>query len=133
MRYGNASWDSVAVPTQSGGRSANACLALVAPAETSARASNASPFADQHAQLVVAQEHHVLGVVEHAGLGEPAADRDEHEPHPGVRPLVDEEVVVGRERVHPQREVERGLEPVAPLAGRDAVHQLVDRPPRDRP
>ena len=69
----------------------------------------------EHAELVVAQEHHVLGIIEHVGLDEASTDRDEDEPHIGVRGLVDVEVVVRRKRVHAQRELESLLEPVPAL------------------
>ena len=61
----------------------------------------------QAAQLVVVQEHHVFGIAEGPGGDELAADRDHDEPQAGVGALIDEEVVIGRERVHVQRERER--------------------------
>ena len=57
---------------------------------------------DQRPQLVVAQEHHVVGLVEPAVLDQVPADLQQHEPKVGVRALVDVEVVVGGERRHPQ-------------------------------
>ena len=78
----------------------------------------------QQAELVVAEVEHVLLIVERAGLDQLPPDCDRGETHARVRALVDEEVVVGRERVHPQRELERLPEPVLPLTVRHAVEEL---------
>jgi hypothetical protein len=78
----------------------------------------------QAAQLVVAEVHDVLGVVEPAVADQRPADRDQHQAHAGVGPLVDVEVVVRGERVHPQAQVQRPLQLVARRAGRDALQGL---------
>ena len=70
------------------------------------------------------QVHDVLGVVELVIPGQRSADRDQHQPHAGVGPLVDVEVVVGGQRVHPQAQVKRLLQLVASLAGLDTLEGL---------
>ena len=122
--YGNASASSVAVPTHYGGRMLGAVLAVVAPVgDELLHIAERRLVGDQEAHLVVVQEHDVLGVSEHARGGELATDRDQHESQAGVRALVDVEVVVGRQRVHRERAVQRRLKPRALLA-LDAVHHL---------
>ena len=61
--------------------------------------------ADQAPQLVVAQEHHVVRLVEAAGLDELPTDLDQDEANVRIRALVDVEVVVRRERRHAQVDV----------------------------
>ena len=50
-----------------------------------------------------------LGIVEDTRADQLLSDRDQHEPHPGVRALVDVEVMIGRQRIHAQRQVEGPL------------------------
>jgi hypothetical protein len=59
----------------------------------------------------------IFGVLEQAHLHEFLADRDEDDAQASVGPLVNVEVMVGREGVHAQREVERLLQLVALRSG----------------
>ena len=92
----------MAVPTQLRGRSAFDASRSARRAATRPARVDRRRVADQHPQLVVAQEHHVVGLVQAPGLHQLAADRHQHQPDVRVRALVDVEVVVGRERGHPQ-------------------------------
>ena len=73
--------------------------------------------ADEGAQLVVAEEHDVIGLVEPAGRDQLPADLDEHQPDVRVGTLVDVEVVVRGERRHPPVDGVRGAHLLERLAG----------------
>ena len=110
------------MPIQARGRNSYERSRSALRCATRARASNAagSPISD--AQLVVAQEDHVVGVCDRAAGRELPADRDEHQPDVRVGALVDVEVVVRRQRRHAQVDLVRR----AHLVERIAVESVED-------
>ena len=74
--------------------------------------------ADQGAQLVVAQEHDIGGLVEPAGRDQLPADLEKDQANVRVGALVDIEVVVRCQRRHPQVDRVRGSHLLERLAVR---------------
>ena len=69
------------------------------------------------AQLVVLQEHDVLGVLQQPSLDHAATDRQQDQAHPAKGPLVHVKVVVGGEGHHPGGQLDGGIQ-FCPLFGR---------------
>ena len=88
------------VPIQSARLDPGCGLALGAAGRDDAAPVEGPCAADQHPQLVVAQEHHVIGDVQPPRLDQLASDRHQHQADVGVRALVDVEVVVRRQWRH---------------------------------
>ena len=100
---------------------------LVAPVRDGLAGIEARPVPHEGAQLVIAQEQHVLGIVQHVRLDELGADGDQDGAQAGVCALINVKVVIRREGVECERAFQKRREAVAFRAVRHPVHQLVLR------
>ena len=73
--------------------------------------------ADQLPQLVVAQKDHIVRFVEMAGLDELSAYGEQDQPKMSIGALVDVEMVIGRERRHPEVHLVRRAHLLERVAG----------------
>ncbi len=94
---------------------------LIATVRDERACINGRGIGHQQAQFVIAQEYHILWVIDKSCCGKLFANRDQHEAQACVRALVDVKVMIGRQRIHAQRQIQRSLQFLASLTRRDIV------------